>query len=156
VAQTAPSHSRLVTAKLTVTPFATTPAGWSRPSSAAPASTPGNNSASGTPPASNSKAASPAPPSSQQKESGKPVWGNVKPPAPVRPDIRPDDFPTAAEAVKGASVVANQPKSSKPEERQETAKQAATRVEDADTFRGVHLDPNAHHWDEVRCLLLML
>lgn len=22
--------------------------------------------------------------------------------------------------------------------------------EEADTFRGVHLDPNAHHWDEVR------
>lgn len=21
--------------------------------------------------------------------------------------------------------------------------------EEADTFRGVHLDPNAHHWDEV-------
>lgn len=24
------------------------------------------------------------------------------------------------------------------------------RMEEADTFRGVHLDPNAHHWDEVR------
>jgi len=23
------------------------------------------------------------------------------------------------------------------------------RIEEADTFRGVHLDPNAHHWDEV-------
>lgn len=23
------------------------------------------------------------------------------------------------------------------------------RQEDADTFRGIHLDPNAHHWDEV-------
>lgn len=23
------------------------------------------------------------------------------------------------------------------------------RKEEADTFRGVHLDPNAHHWDEV-------
>lgn len=23
---------------------------------------------------------------------------------------------------------------------------------EADTFRGVHLDPNAHHWDEVRSL----
>lgn len=23
------------------------------------------------------------------------------------------------------------------------------RMEEADTFRGVHLDPNAHHWDEV-------
>jgi len=25
------------------------------------------------------------------------------------------------------------------------------RMKEADTFRGVHLDPNAHHWDEVRC-----
>ena len=30
-----------------------------------------------------------------------------------------------------------------------------------DTFRGVHLDPNAHHWDEVRfkiirCLVIVL
>ena len=25
--------------------------------------------------------------------------------------------------------------------------------EEVDTFRGVHLDPNAHHWDEV-CLLI--
>jgi hypothetical protein len=25
------------------------------------------------------------------------------------------------------------------------------RSEEADTFRGVHLDPNAHHWDDVRC-----
>lgn len=24
------------------------------------------------------------------------------------------------------------------------------RMVEADTFRGVHLDPNAHHWDEVR------
>jgi hypothetical protein len=23
---------------------------------------------------------------------------------------------------------------------------------EADTFRGVHLNPNAHHWDEVRSL----
>jgi hypothetical protein len=23
------------------------------------------------------------------------------------------------------------------------------RIEEADTFRGVNLDPNAHHWDEV-------
>jgi hypothetical protein len=25
--------------------------------------------------------------------------------------------------------------------------------EEADTFRGVHLDPNAHHWGEVRMTL---
>lgn len=26
----------------------------------------------------------------------------------------------------------------------------AVRNEEAESFRGVHLDPNAHHWDEVR------
>ena len=25
---------------------------------------------------------------------------------------------------------------------------------EADTFRGVHLDPNAHHWDEVGHLIV--
>lgn len=29
-------------------------------------------------------------------------------------------------------------------------------MEEADTFRGVHLDPNAHHWDEVRPTYLVL
>jgi hypothetical protein len=28
--------------------------------------------------------------------------------------------------------------------------------EEADTFRGVHLDPNAEHWDEVRIYLFSL
>lgn len=31
-----------------------------------------------------------------------------------------------------------------------TAANKQARMEEADTFRGVHLDPNAHHWDEVR------
>jgi hypothetical protein len=30
------------------------------------------------------------------------------------------------------------------------------RMEEADTFRGVHLNPNAHHWDEVRITRLLL
>lgn len=30
-----------------------------------------------------------------------------------------------------------------------TAASKQARAEEADTFRGVHLDPNAHHWDEV-------
>lgn len=32
---------------------------------------------------------------------------------------------------------------------------ASTATTEADTFRGVHLDPNAHHWDEV-CSLFQL
>ena len=34
----------------------------------------------------------------------------------------------------------------------EAQKQAMS--ETADAFRGVHLDPNAHHWDDVRFLYL--
>lgn len=28
--------------------------------------------------------------------------------------------------------------------------------ESADAFRGVHLDPNAHHWDEVSYVFSMI
>ena len=39
-------------------------------------------------------------------------------------------------------------------EKQEAAQTAALQKQamraEADAFRGVHLDPNAHHWDEVR------
>ena len=38
-------------------------------------------------------------------------------------------------------------------EKQEAAQSAALQKQamraEADAFRGVHLDPNAHHWDEV-------
>lgn len=38
-------------------------------------------------------------------------------------------------------------------EKQEAAQTAALQKQamraEADAFRGVHLDPNAHHWDEV-------
>ena len=30
------------------------------------------------------------------------------------------------------------------------AAQSAAQKESADAFRGLHLDPKAHHWDEVR------
>ncbi|TFK20162.1 hypothetical protein FA15DRAFT_647446 [Coprinopsis marcescibilis] len=145
--QTPPTHSRLVAAKLTATPFATSPAGWSRPSSVAPTSTPGNNSANSTPPLPSSAATSPAPQNASQqstfKDSNKPVWGSVKPS--VRTDIRQDDFPTAAEVAN--AKVAAKPKQEDPKARTEAPK--SSRIEDADTFRGVHLDPNAHHWDEM-------
>ena len=43
------------------------------------------------------------------------------------------------------------PKSSDKKESQETtaAHKQADLIAEEDTFRGVHLDPNAHHWDEV-------
>jgi hypothetical protein len=36
----------------------------------------------------------------------------------------------------------------------EAQKQALSQT--ADAFRGVHLDPNAHHWDDVRIRYLYL
>ncbi|KAF8971529.1 hypothetical protein BDZ97DRAFT_1786963 [Flammula alnicola] len=170
------SHSRLVTAKLTANPVvASSTAGWSRPSSVAPSpattSSPISTSPLPTAPATQpSTTAAPQLPhagkvilpqpraavvqmTSSQKESGgaKPVWGNVKPPAvaPTRPDIQPDDFPTAAEVANNvASSVRKQVRADEAKTASDTsAKQL--RLEEADTFRGVHLDPNAHHWDEM-------
>ena len=44
-------------------------------------------------------------------------------------------------------------------EKQEAAQTAALQKQamraEADAFRGVHLDPNAHHWDEVSLLRAM-
>jgi membrane-bound lytic murein transglycosylase B len=34
--------------------------------------------------------------------------------------------------------------------RAETARKEAIQQQQADAFRGVHLDPKAHHWDEVK------
>lgn len=44
-------------------------------------------------------------------------------------------------------------KQAKPDDAKSTPKPPSKqlRSEEADTFRGVHLDPNAHHWDEVHC-----
>ncbi|EAU93442.2 hypothetical protein CC1G_04421 [Coprinopsis cinerea okayama7 len=142
-AQPTQSQSRLVAAKLTATPFSSSPAGWPRPSSVAPTASPGNTSAASTPPLSNSKAASPAP-QKPKDATTKPAWNTNVTPV-VRPDIRQDDFPTAAEAVKG--TVKPKPEEAKPVEPIKPS--ISSRVEDADTFRGVHLDPNAHHWDEM-------
>jgi serine/arginine repetitive matrix protein 2 len=50
-------------------------------------------------------------------------------------------------------MVATSVRKAKPNDTRETADVVAAhkqaRMEEADTFRGVHLDPNAHHWDEV-------
>ncbi|KAJ4476710.1 hypothetical protein J3R30DRAFT_3373785 [Lentinula aciculospora] len=88
---------------------------------------------------------------------GKPAWGNVNPAATAaaaasvtRADPRTQsDFPTAAEVaqVTGRSK-SKQPKETETETETEVAHKQA-RMEEADTFRGVHLDPNAHHWDEM-------
>ncbi|KAG7099488.1 hypothetical protein E1B28_001335 [Marasmius oreades] len=76
--------------------------------------------------------------------SNKPVWGNVKAGVSAARAIS-SDFPTAAEVAQGTSSRLG--KSTEMKELEAASKQA--RLEEADTFRGVHLDPNAHHWDEM-------
>jgi serine/arginine repetitive matrix protein 2 len=97
-------------------------------------------------------------------KSNKPVWGNVKPgQASVRTDVRvQNDFPTAAEVAQGLShslsfsnhrsqsatgAIARSRAQELEAIAQAEKKQAM--MQQADAFRGVHLDPNAHHWDEV-------
>ncbi|KAJ7783422.1 hypothetical protein DFH07DRAFT_908018, partial [Mycena maculata] len=172
--QATASHSRLVTTKLTATPQTLSPAGpgWSRPSSVTPpASTtaPVDGAAAPTTPASGDPSTSTSGPPAQPRSTpargtgmresvrdGKPVWGNTRAQQ-QRPDMTSQsDFPTAAE-------VAAAPRKVKPTladrnlvlkeaaalERASAAANKQARMEEADTFRGVHLDPNAHHWDEM-------
>ncbi|KAJ7275367.1 hypothetical protein B0H12DRAFT_1319136 [Mycena haematopus] len=89
---------------------------------------------------------------------GKPVWGNAPRSHPQqRPDMTSQsDFPTAAEVAaaprKTKPTLADRNMAAKEATAQELASAAANkqaRMEEADTFRGVHLDPNAHHWDEM-------
>ncbi|KAJ7357036.1 hypothetical protein DFH08DRAFT_771393 [Mycena albidolilacea] len=175
--QAAPSHSRLVTTKLTAAPqsLSAPGSGWSRPSSATPpATTVATNGATPTPgePSSSSgpqSSVTQPPPrpmpgrgpgpreNAPSGGGGKPVWGKAAAKAQQHPDMSSQsDFPTAAE-------VAAAPRKTKPTQAdrnaalkeataQELASAAANkqaRAEEADTFRGVHLDPNAHHWDEM-------
>jgi hypothetical protein len=82
-----------------------------------------------------------------------------------------NDFPTAAEVASGTSCiqlrqtipthnfsVTTSVRKAKLMDAKEAAETAAAdkqaRSVEADTFRGVHLDPNAHHWDEVCYLAL--
>ncbi|KAF8559320.1 hypothetical protein OG21DRAFT_723617 [Imleria badia] len=164
--QLSTSHSKLVTAKLTSTAqlSSTAASGWSRPSSATPpvSSTP-STSSNAPPPQPTAptpavpqfphagKVIQPQPrnalPSSsplvKKDASAKPAWGNAKC-LPVTSDCTAhSDFPTAAEVAQGRIVKAEEPK---PEE---SLPPMHVPPQEADAFRGVHLDPNAHHWDEM-------
>ncbi|EKM60853.1 uncharacterized protein PHACADRAFT_155971 [Phanerochaete carnosa HHB-10118-sp] len=167
--QTTPSHSKLVTAKLTAdTPrSSTTGPGWSRPSSTSSsiAATPAvSSSAKPTPattPATGHGAPLPVPtgkviqpqprtadsPAVLRKDgTNKPAWRST--PTTVvsapRPDSVQNEFPTAAEVA--------QVQSTKLVEKKQIAEVAAAQKQvlaaEADAFRGVHLGPNVHHWDE--------
>lgn len=150
-------RSRLLTTKLTTTPSSGPHGtGWSRPSSTAPSpasTTPQGNEKSHTPLASqNSKAPSaqqrPSSATKDRQSSASPVWGSLKSTtttAPVDPATR-NDFPTAAEVAQETSTKKTKPSQ---EVATEPVTSAQVRQDEADTFRGVHLDPNAHHWDEM-------
>ncbi|KAF9243884.1 hypothetical protein BU15DRAFT_71996 [Melanogaster broomeanus] len=161
------SHSKLVAARLTSTAqlSTTTGPGWSRPSSAAPpVSTTPSNSSSAPPP--QPLAPAPAVPQlphagkviqpqprrpmasssslvKKESSSTKPAWGNAKSlaVASFAGNAARDDFPTAAEVAQGKFFPALYTDDAL------ATKQVAP--QEADAFRGVHLDPNAHHWDEM-------
>ncbi|KAI0048012.1 hypothetical protein FA95DRAFT_1141674 [Auriscalpium vulgare] len=170
------SHSRLVTTKLTALapPSTTTGPGWSRPASATPpvAPSPGATANAANVIASPAphgppqlphvgkviqpqpRGVAPAAPASKQEGlknlHSKPVWGNLKPGGlnSIGADAKvQNDFPTAAEVAQARIVrTVDRPLDKNVAPVVGPAqKQAAI---EADTFRGVHLDPNAHHWDE--------
>jgi serine/arginine repetitive matrix protein 2 len=97
--------------------------------------------------------------------SSKPAWRNVKQGESAASGIgAQNEFPTAAEVAQGAFrdtlrvITGSHTFSGRlngvQEEKQTTQTPAnpSSATTEADTFRGVHLDPNAHHWDEVRSL----
>ena len=104
--------------------------------------------------------------------SSKAAWGNPKPStaAVSRPEVTSNDFPTAAEVAQGkkdgdavflSAIIhtffqgtrkvnpTDQSTKEVPTSPSTMTSSKPSRSEEADTFRGVHLDPNAHHWDEV-------
>ena len=116
--QTAQSHSRLVTTKLTATPLSSSPgAGWTRPNSVTPpAPSPGNapGQAKGSPAltavgghgppqiAPGGKIIQPQVLKQKVENPGRPAWRSVQPGAPSVPTQ--SDFPTAAEAAQSKTI----------------------------------------------------
>ncbi|KAG1755030.1 uncharacterized protein EDB91DRAFT_1042587 [Suillus paluster] len=156
----------------------TTGSGWSRPSSATPpvSSTPSTSSNAPPPhplpPAATAAPASvpiPAAPqlpvagkviqpqpraiastssaTAKKDAASKPAWGHPKVVAPALfPDSAgPSDFPTAAEVAQGRPS----PKIPESQKLSDAPHSKTVTLEEADAFRGVHLDPNTHHWDEM-------
>ncbi|KAF4572667.1 hypothetical protein EYR36_007177 [Pleurotus pulmonarius] len=85
------------------------------------------------------------------KGSSKPVWGNVKGSAVAMKsdETVQNDFPTAAEVAQGASLTQKAKGAESKGAEEVNMANKAVRNEEAESFRGVHLDPNAHHWDEM-------
>ncbi|OCB85242.1 hypothetical protein A7U60_g7869 [Sanghuangporus baumii] len=160
--QSAHSHSRLITTKLTASPLSSSPAqGWSRPSSVTPpAPSPANASGptKGTAPAivpigshsvphiaPGSRIIQPQVIKQKSDGSGRPAWRSVQPGSAASAIQAQMEFPTAAEAAQSRLTRLSEVKATS--DSSDAHKQAMS--ESADAFRGVHLDPNAHHWDEM-------
>ncbi|GAA5872790.1 hypothetical protein JCM3774_006331 [Rhodotorula dairenensis] len=157
------SHPRLLAGKLSTSGTlslsaaapAATPTGWNKkPSSPAPPT----STAGQAGPAAGMSASSAA--SALQNRSGGAVWGSA---ARARGPLMgqgglgrmTNDFPTAAEAAHAkelrAKALAEQTQARERAEQARAAQMAeknARMLEELDTFRGKHLDPNAAHWDE--------
>jgi serine/arginine repetitive matrix protein 2 len=105
--------------------------------------------------------------------SSKLAWKNVKQGEGAATGIAvQSDFPTAAEVAQGAFCgrmrvipvrshtfagrLNGVPEKKPSTESTETPANSTSAATEADTFRGVHLDPNAHHWDEVRSYFVLL
>ena len=104
----------------------------------------------------------------RREASNKPAWRN--PAATVtsasKLDSVQNEFPTAAEVAQGVLTAIEKMSvfhytcyptlvdSAKLVEKKQAAQAAAAQKQamaaEADAFRGVHLGPNVHHWDEVR------
>ncbi|KAH7914497.1 hypothetical protein BJ138DRAFT_386877 [Hygrophoropsis aurantiaca] len=169
------SHSRLVAAKLTATPqlSTTTGPGWSRPSSATPPVSASPSTSSNVPPS------HPAPPlpasipaapqlphagkviqpqpraaaatatTARKNGPSKPAWGNANAAASsLAENAAANEFPTAAEVAHG-SILSRKAKVADVTKTNGGPPSKQVSLEEADTFRGVHLNPNAHHWDEM-------
>ncbi|BGP22248.1 hypothetical protein Rt10032_c07g3273 [Rhodotorula toruloides] len=152
------SHPRLFAGKLSSGPItlstssSATAAGWSKKSTAPTPSTAASQP--GTP-ASASGAGVAAGALSRGKAGA--VWAAAKPVQPALPfgARMANDFPTAAEAAHAKELRARAiMEQMQARERALQARAAAAAahnqhlLEELDAFRGVHLDPNASHWDE--------
>ncbi|KAF8312013.1 hypothetical protein DL93DRAFT_2229326 [Clavulina sp. PMI_390] len=149
--QPTPPHSRLVTAKLTgiAQTSASPTAVWKSPSSSVPstsASTPALQHAQPNFSAPiGSSTTKPGPPTKPSSSHPGKVWSaNSGPPSAILPNGAAREFPTAAE-------VANIKKAKEEAAAAAVLDAAALKLQQAataDAFRGMHLDPKAHHWDD--------
>ncbi|KAF8334288.1 uncharacterized protein EI90DRAFT_2915832, partial [Cantharellus anzutake] len=162
-----PTHSKLVTAKLTSAGHSSQVAtGWNKASGlAAPTPQFPNGGATSDPATTQIVTATSKngllppggtaislPKSSKNGSGTSKVWGNASQSTRTTMSTpAASDFPTAAEASSNRkSKLAHQPSLAVQVTHTPPLASSIQQAEaSADAFRGLHLDPNAHHWDEV-------